>query len=85
LLAASHSEPLAGEIFNVGTGTMISLLALLQSMAQKKKITIDFKPPRTGDVFASCANIEKIQEHLGYDVIASTQASLVELVNPKPQ
>ena len=83
LLTASHSKPLAGGVFNVGTGSMMSLLELLQSMTQGNEMAIDFKPARTGDVFASCANIEKIQSELGYDVIAKTQSSLVELVNPK--
>ena len=83
LLAASHNKPLCGEVFNVGTGTMVSLLTVLQSMMGNKDFEINFQPQRIGDVFESCASIEKISARLNYSPIAETATSLVELVNPK--
>ncbi len=85
LLAASHLEPLNGEIFNVGTGTMMSLLDLLQAMTNTNNVDINFQPQRIGDVFASCANIEKINSWLGYSPTENTAKSLQKLLNPKQQ
>ena len=85
LLAASHSEPLAGTVFNVGTGSMMSLLTLLYSMIGSEDVEIDFQPKRDGDVFESCANIEKITSYFGYSSISNTTALLETLVNPKPK
>ena len=83
LLAASHPLPLRGEVFNVGTGSMLSLLELLQAITGHKDVTVDFQPKRNGDVFASCANIEKITDLLGYSPISDTATALRNLLNPK--
>jgi nucleoside-diphosphate-sugar epimerase len=83
LLAASHPIPLRGEVFNVGTGSMLSLLELLQAITGHKDVTVDFQPKRNGDVFASCANIEKITDLLGYSPISDTATALRNLLNPK--
>ncbi len=85
LLAASHPEPLNGEVFNVGTGSMVSLLELLQKMTDDENVDVDFQPQRTGDVLASCANIEKIKNRLGYSPVETTTESLQKLLNPKQQ
>ncbi|MBC8201765.1 MAG: NAD-dependent epimerase/dehydratase family protein [Planctomycetes bacterium] len=84
LLAASYGKPIKGEVFNVGTGAMMSLIALLQSMTGTKDCKINFQPPRAGDVPQSCASIEKITSYLKYAPIADTSSSLTELINPKP-
>lgn len=81
LLAASHPKPLAGEIFNVGTGSMLSLLELLQALTSLDDVRVDFQPVRTGDITYSCANINKITELLGYSPVSVTEDSLHRLLN----
>jgi UDP-glucose 4-epimerase len=82
LLAAAHPSPLCGEVFNVGTGKMLSLIELVEILFDGNQKAIHYQPKRTGDVSHSCANIEKIQTVLGYDTVIDTAESLRLLVNP---
>jgi UDP-glucose 4-epimerase len=82
LLSASHGSSLNGAAFNVGTGTMLSLLEVLQAMTADTIADAQFEPTRQGDVQQSCANIEKIQAVLGYSVDEKTSDSLRAFVNP---
>jgi nucleoside-diphosphate-sugar epimerase len=83
LLAASHTTPLLGEAFNVGTGNMLSLLEVLQAMTENNIVDANYGPTRHGDVQHSCADIEKIKAVLGYAVTEKTVDSLMDFVNPK--
>ncbi|MHC5537234.1 NAD-dependent epimerase/dehydratase family protein, partial [Singulisphaera rosea] len=68
-LAAMHAkDPLAGDVFNVGTGRRISLLDLVSAINDilGTRITPEFKPPREGDVRHSQASLERIRATLGY-------------------
>jgi UDP-glucose 4-epimerase len=85
LLAASHVTPLHGAVFNVGTGSSISLHSLLRTMANDETISISHQPERKGDVQHSCADITAISNTLGYSPIADTTRSLRILLNPKQQ
>jgi UDP-glucose 4-epimerase len=85
LLAASHPALLHGDIFNVGTGKMLSLLDLIDAMFDGNPKQINFQPERTGDVLNSCASIDKITSVLGYKTVVNTAESLRLLVNPTLQ
>lgn len=82
LLAGSHATPLSGDIFNVGTGSMLSLLEVLHAMTGDDQVHANFLPTRKGDVQKSCANIEKITAAFGYAITENTVDSLCSLVNP---
>jgi len=79
LLAASHPNPLRGEVFNVGTGSSTSLLELVRGMAGNEEVT--FEPARTGDVQDSRADIAKITGELSYETVVQTSDALRALVN----
>jgi UDP-glucose 4-epimerase len=79
LLAASHPNPLRGEVFNVGTGSSTSLLELVRGMAGNEEVT--FEPARTGDVQDSRADIAKITAALSYETVVQTSDALRALVN----
>ena len=79
LLAASHPNPLRGEVFNVGTGSSTSLLELVRGMAGNEEVT--FEPARTGDVQDSRADIAKITRALSYETVIQTSDALRALVN----
>ena len=82
LLAASHQNPLGGDVFNVGTGTSISLQTLIETMAGGDEIKVDYQPARNGDVQHSCADITAISEVLGYSPVLETERALQALLNP---
>lgn len=79
LLAASHPNPLRGDVFNVGTGSSTSLLELVRGMAGNEEVT--FEPARTGDVQDSRADIAKITAALSYETVVQTSDALRALVN----
>ena len=79
LLAASHPNPLRGDVFNVGTGSSTSLLELVRGMAGNEEVT--FEPARTGDVQDSRADIAKITGALSYETVVQTSDALRALVN----
>ena len=83
LLAAAHDKPLCGSIFNVGTGSTTSVLQLLQLLQNQDEPEVQFQPTRQGDVHHSCANIESIQQVLGYRPIVETWCAIASLVSPK--
>lgn len=68
LMAAASPTDLRGEVFNVGTGTRISLLTLLSTMARLsgRPATADHQPPRAGDVRDAQAEVSKIRAALGF-------------------
>jgi UDP-glucose 4-epimerase len=82
-LAGSHINPLAGDIFNVGTGSMLSLLDVLHAMMGDQSVHANFQPARKGDVRESCADIGKITTLLGYAITEKAVDSLRSFVNPK--
>ncbi len=56
------------QVFNVGTGKAVTLNQLIATIEKitKKKTTIDYKPPRSGDIKDSLASIAKIKRTLKY-------------------
>lgn len=71
LLAATSPRPLAGEVFNIGTGHRTRLLDVLTDMGKALGIdaTPTFAPPRAGDVRHSVADISRAREILGYEPV----------------
>ncbi len=69
LLAATCERPLAGEVINVGTGSSVTLLQVIEAMgrAEGKRVTPEFFPPRAGDVRESRPDISRARELLGYE------------------
>lgn len=68
-LAAMHAkDPLAGAVFNVGTGRRIRLLDLVSAINDilGTRIAPEFRTPREGDVRHSQASLERIRAALGY-------------------
>lgn len=69
LLAAASPEPLAGEVFNVGTGRRVSLMDVLSALQSLtgQDMTPTLAPPRAGDVQHSVADITRARRTLGYE------------------
>lgn len=67
LLAAASPEPLAGEVFNVGTGRRVSLMDVLSALQSLtgQDMTPTLAPPRAGDVQHSVADITRAPPHAG--------------------
>ncbi len=84
LLAGASQRPLAGEVFNVGTGRRTSLLDLLRLLAPIVGSTGDvvpkLEPARAGDVRHSLADITLTREQLGYAIIRTLEDGLRETV-----
>ncbi|QEH37111.1 UDP-glucose 4-epimerase [Aquisphaera giovannonii] len=78
LAALHHPEPLEGRVFNVGTGSRISLLDLVASL--NRILGTDLGPilrePRPGDVRDSLASIDLISRVLGYRPTVSFEEGL---------
>lgn len=68
LLAMRSPAVGKGEIFNVATGTQVSLLQLWETLRKITGSTLEpsFQPPRAGDIRHSLADISKISKTLGY-------------------
>lgn len=71
LLAASCETALAGEVFNIGCGTRIRLLDVLEQMGKVLKVdaTPSFAEARAGDVRHSSADISRARAALGYEPV----------------
>ena len=69
-------------MFNVGTGSSLSLLELLHVMVDENDVQIIHEPPREGDVQHSRADISAIASVLGYTPVVETKVALRRLLNP---
>ena len=68
-LEACFAQGAAGMAFNVALGESVSVLALLETMAQLMGMEVEpvFAPPRPGDVRHSLADISLARDVLGYE------------------
>jgi UDP-glucose 4-epimerase len=68
LAAMKSPGPLAGAVFNVGTGRRVSLLDLVTSLNRLLGTAVEpeFAPARAGDVRDSLASLDRIRDTLGY-------------------
>ena len=78
LLALDSARPLGGEALNVGTGSRISLLELVEAInrALGTDLAPEFLPPRVGDVRDSQASLEKARAVLGYEPAVDFEGGL---------
>jgi len=69
-ILAAHSEDGSGEVFNVACGRDHSVLELMETISQilEKKVGLEFRPPRLGDVRRTLADISQIKNRMGYKV-----------------
>lgn len=71
-----------GEVFNIGSGraTSINELASLVKSLLCGECSVEYKPPRPGDIKHSYADIRKVREKLGYNPRITLEEGLRELV-----
>jgi UDP-glucose 4-epimerase len=69
LVKAAESPKAPGQVYNVGTGTSVTLLDLVQSLNRVfgTKLEPRFGPIRAGDVKYSRADISRTRADLGYE------------------
>jgi nucleoside-diphosphate-sugar epimerase len=82
VLRAAERPAVSGEVFNVATGTRMSLNQLLATLQKLLGTNIEpiFGPPRAGDVRDSQADIGKAQRMLGYTPLVSFEEGLKRTV-----
>lgn len=78
MLAMSHPEPLAGAVFNVGTGQRIDLVRLVDALNRifGRNLEPIFADERPGDVKHSLASLERIGKVLGYRPLVDFEEGL---------
>ena len=82
LLVARTNAAVAGKVFNVATGTRVSLL---QAYEEIRRITgyegtVDFQPERAGDIKHSLADISLAQSTFAYNVVTTFAEGLERTV-----
>ena len=69
-LKAAETTKGIGAVINIANGERISLNDLLREIQQltgKTEVTVDYQPPRAGDVMHSLADITRARELLGFE------------------
>ncbi len=71
------------EIFNLGNHRPVALMRFIEILEEAcgKKADKRMLPMQPGDVFATCADIEKSREKLGYEPKTPLEAGIPEFVN----
>ncbi|MCA8998563.1 MAG: SDR family oxidoreductase [Planctomycetaceae bacterium] len=79
-ILAATIPGVSGNVYNVATGTTITVLELLRLICSEldKPFSPEFLPPRTGDILHSWADISAIQQDLGYEVRTGLAEGLTE-------
>ena len=69
MMKAATAPGVSGDVYNVGTGSSITVLDLVQALngVMGKNLTALHGEPRTGDVRYSQADISRTRKDLGYD------------------
>ena len=78
LACSAPAEAVSGEVFNVGCGERISVLALWTAIRDVVGCEEEavHGPARPGDVRDSLADLTKIRERMGYEVLTPLDAGL---------
>ncbi|GGB87363.1 putative UDP-glucose 4-epimerase [Staphylococcus nepalensis] len=76
------NEASNGKIYNLATGTQISLLQIFEKfkLIYNKSISYQFAEPRSGDIKHSCAEIKGL-EALGFKPKYDIVSGLTEYIN----
>ncbi|MBN1878537.1 SDR family oxidoreductase [bacterium] len=82
-LQACTAPGIAGQVFNVGCGSHISINDLYSIIADEIGSDLEpiYTPPRIGDVRHSCADITKARNLIGYDPSVSVREGLAITVD----
>ena len=82
LAAVAPADEVAGRVFNIATGTRISLNRAVASLRKLTGYTgpIEHGPDRTGDVKHALADITLAEKHLGYSPRVSFEQGLERTV-----
>ncbi len=83
-MLAMESDNAVGEVFNVASGTPVTVLELfelIKDATQAVDANPQFAGPRLGDARVGIASIDKIKERLGYDPRVRLAEGLSELVD----
>lgn len=84
LLAAGRSEPVEGEVLNVGGGGRVSVNQLAQSMAQalgREDLKPTYAPERAGDIKHSFADLNLTRRTLDYEPVVAFEPGLARTIN----
>ena len=83
LLAMKAPKLLKGAVYNVGTGSRISLLDLVAALNQLTGQSIEpvFAPERAGDVRDSQADLSRITAELGYQPVVDFKKGLQQTLS----
>ena len=67
-LLAAKSPKAAGNVYNIATGTSVSLMDIVEGLEEilGRKLEKNFLPKRAGDVRRTWANISKARRDMGY-------------------
>jgi UDP-glucose 4-epimerase len=78
LLKAAAAPGISGRVYNVGTGSSVSVLDLVAALNRLlgTKLVPQHGPARAGDVRFSCADIGKARRDLGYEPAISFEEGL---------
>lgn len=81
-LAAHAGQDAVGQVFNLATGTSVSVLEMLQSLNEVMGTNIEpiHKPERAGDIKHSGANVDQAKEKLGFETIVNFEDGLRKTV-----
>jgi nucleoside-diphosphate-sugar epimerase len=82
-LAACERDRIQGRVFNVATGTQVSLLELVGSLSAllRREVQPRFSPARPGDVKHSYASVASAREALGYVPSIDLKTGLTRMLN----
>jgi UDP-glucose 4-epimerase len=81
ILAATSKQRFAGEAFNIAQGqatTLLEVKTLLEKITGKK-LDLDMRPPRVGDVMHTLADISAAQKVLGYKPATDFKAQVTAM------
>jgi len=82
MILASESEHVAGEVFNIGSGTAISIqeLAAILCELMPGAPGVDYGPSRPGDIRFSSANIENARQRIDFYPEVALEAGLMKVL-----
>lgn len=83
LLAGACEKSLAGEVVNVGSGSRVSLLEILNLIGRHLEIEVDpvFEDPRAGDVMHTLADISRTKQLIGYEPVVPFEDGLKQTLD----
>ncbi|MEK7193028.1 MAG: NAD-dependent epimerase/dehydratase family protein [Patescibacteria group bacterium] len=82
ILAMNATKPLNGDVFNIAHGEKRNLWAIKKLIEKytNKKLILEARPARAGDVRKSLADISKAKQKLGYKVLVNFEDGLKKTV-----